>query len=119
MDGFPYREGQFYCEEVPLAQLAEEFGTPLWVYSKNELVGRFRELEQAFEPVKPVICYSVKANSNLSILKTMQEAGSSFDVVSGGELYRVQQAGADLGRVIFAGVGKTDDEIRLRSNPRF
>ncbi len=113
INGFPFRDGQYYCEDVPLAHLAEEFGTPLWVYSKNYLVGRFREIQQAFAAVNPVICYSVKANSNLSILKAMSEAGSSFDVVSGGELYRVKQAGADLGRVIFAGVGKTDDEIHL------
>ena len=97
MNGFPFRDGQFYCEDVPLAQLADEFGTPLWVYSKNELVGRFREIQEAFAQAEPVVCYSVKANGNLSILKTMHEAGSSFDVVSGGELYRVQRAGADLG----------------------
>ncbi len=113
MNGFPYRDGQFYCEDVPLAQVADEFGTPLWVYSKGYLIGRFREVQQAFAGVEPVICYSVKANANLSILKAMHEAGSSFDVVSGGELYRVQQAGADLGRVVFAGVGKTDEEIRF------
>src|SRR5580704_10068237 len=113
ISGFPFRDGQYYCEDVPLAHLAEEFGTPLWVYSKNYLVGRFREIQEAFSAVNPVICYSVKANSNLSILKAMSEAGSSFDVVSGGELYRVKEAGADLGRVIFAGVGKTDDEIHF------
>ena len=113
MDGFPFRDGQYYCEDIPLTQLAEEFGTPLWVYSKNYLVGRFREIQEAFAAVEPVVCYSVKANANLSILKVMQEAGSSFDVVSGGELYRVKEAGADLGRVIFAGVGKTDEEIRF------
>jgi diaminopimelate decarboxylase len=113
INGFPFRDGQYYCEDVPLAHLAEEFGTPLWVYSKNYLVGRFREIQEAFSAVNPVICYSVKANSNLSILKAMSEAGSSFDVVSGGELYRVKEAGADLGRVIFAGVGKTDDEIHF------
>lgn len=113
MNGFPYHDGQFYCEDVPLAQLAEEFGTPLWVYSKNYLLGRYREIQQAFSEVEPVACYSVKANGNLSILKAMHEAGSSFDVVSAGELYRVKQAGADLGRVIFAGVGKTDEEIRF------
>jgi diaminopimelate decarboxylase len=113
MDGFPFRDGQYYCEDVPLTQLAEEFGTPLWVYSKNYLVGRFREIQKAFSRVEPVICYSVKANANLSILRAMHEAGSSFDVVSGGELYRVKQAGAKLDRVIFAGVGKTDDEIRF------
>jgi diaminopimelate decarboxylase len=118
MDGFPYRDGQFYCEDVPLREIATQFGTPVWVYSKNYLLSRFREIQTAFADADPVICYSVKANANLTLLRTMHEAGSSFDIVSGGELYRVKQAGADLRRVIFAGVGKTDDEIRfaLESN---
>jgi diaminopimelate decarboxylase len=118
MDGFPYRDGEFYCEDVPLREIAAKFGTPVWIYSKNYLLARFREIQTAFAAADPVICYSVKANANLTLLRTMHEAGSSFDVVSGGELYRVEQAGADLGRVVFAGVGKTDDEIRfgLESN---
>lgn len=113
MEHFQYKNGRLYCEEVAVADLAAEFGTPLWVYSKATLVQRYREIQTAFAEVDPVICYSVKANSNLSILKIMQEVGSSFDVVSGGELYRVQQAGADTTKVVFAGVGKTDDEIRF------
>src|SRR5580704_7660230 len=118
MDGFPYRNNEFYCEDVSLREIAAKFGTPVWVYSKNYLLSRFREIQTAFAAAEPVICYSVKANANLTLLRTMHEAGSSFDVVSGGELYRVEQAGADLGRVVFAGVGKTDDEIRfgLESN---
>jgi diaminopimelate decarboxylase len=118
MDGFLFRGDEFHCEEVPLREIAAKFGTPVWVYSKNYLVGRFREIQTAFAAAEPVICYSVKANANLSLLRTMHEAGSSFDIVSGGELYRVKQAGADLRRVIFAGVGKTDEEIRfaLESN---
>jgi diaminopimelate decarboxylase len=118
MDGFPYRDGQLYCEDVPVERIADEHGTPVWIYSKSALLGRYGDIERAFADAQPVICYSVKANGNLALLKTMFEAGSSFDVVSGGELYRVQQAGADLSRVVFAGVGKTDDEIRfaLESN---
>lgn len=118
MERFEYRDGELYCEEVPVAQLVEEFGTPLWVYSKQSLIERYQEIREAFSEIEPVICFSVKANSNLSILKLMNEAGSSFDVVSGGELYRVKQAGADTKRVAFAGVGKTDEEIRfaLESN---
>jgi diaminopimelate decarboxylase len=118
MDGFPFRDGQFYCEDVPLRDIARQFGTPVWVYSKNYLLSRFREIQTAFAAAEPVICYSVKANANLTLLRTMHEAGSSFDIVSGGELYRVKEAGADLRRVIFAGVGKTDEEIRfaLESN---
>ncbi|MCA8995343.1 MAG: diaminopimelate decarboxylase [Planctomycetaceae bacterium] len=113
MDPFEYRGEQLYCEDVSVSQLAEEFGTPLWVYSQAKLVHEFQAIRDAFAAVDPVICYSVKANSNLSLLKILNEQGSSFDVVSGGELYRVREAGADTTRVVFAGVGKTDAEIRL------
>lgn len=113
MSGFQYRNGQLFCEGVSVAKLAEQHGTPLWIYSKSALVTRLNEIQTAFAEVDPVICYSVKANGNLSILKTMAEAGSSFDVVSGGELFRVKKAGADTTKVVFAGVGKTDDEIRF------
>jgi diaminopimelate decarboxylase len=113
MNAFQYRDGQLFCEDVQISDLAAEFGTPLWVYSKGQLLHQLGELQSAFSDVSTVLCYSVKANSNLTILKTMNEAGSSFDVVSGGELYRVKQAGADTTRVVFAGVGKTDTEIRF------
>lgn len=113
MNAFQYRDGELFCEDVRVADLAAEFGTPLWVYSKGQLLHQLGQLQEAFSDVSTVLCYSVKANSNLTILKTMNEAGSSFDVVSGGELYRVKEAGADTTRVVFAGVGKTDDEIRF------
>ena len=113
MSEFQYRNGELFCEDVPIKSLVEEFGTPVWIYSKSHLLSRLKQLQDAFAEVDPVICYSVKANSNLSILKTMNEAGASFDVVSGGELFRVKQAGADTTRVVFAGVGKTDEEIRF------
>ncbi len=113
MNAFEYRDGELFCEGVSIASLAEEFGTPLWVYSKAQLLHQLGQIQEAFAEVDPVICYSVKANGNLSILKTMDEAGASFDVVSGGELFRVKQAGADTSRVVFAGVGKTDEEIRF------
>jgi diaminopimelate decarboxylase len=113
MSPFQYRNQELHCEDVPVSRLAAEFGTPLWIYSKAYLLSRLREVQQAFAAAEPVLCYSVKANSNLTILKTMAEAGSSFDVVSGGELYRVKAAGADTSKVVFAGVGKTDDEIRF------
>jgi diaminopimelate decarboxylase len=112
MNAFQYRDGRLFCEDVPVAGLAEEFGTPTWVYSKAQFLHQLSQIQTAFAEVDPVICYSVKANSNLSILKLMSEAGASFDVVSGGELFRVKQAGADTKNVVFAGVGKTDDEIR-------
>lgn len=113
MNTFEYRDGQLYCEDVAVADLAAEYGTPLYIYSKAQLLHQLGQIQEAFAEADPVICYSVKANSNLAVLKTMNEAGSSFDVVSGGELFRVQKAGADTTRVVFAGVGKTDDEIRF------
>ncbi len=118
MNPFPYIHGELYCEDVPVSRLATEFGTPLWIYSKAYLLHQLRQIQTAFAAVDPVLCYSVKANSNLGILKTMAEAGSSFDVVSGGELYRVKAAGADTTKVVFAGVGKTDDEIRFALESR-
>lgn len=112
MDTFQYRDGQLFCEDVAISDLVQQFGTPLWVYSRAKLVHEFKAIRNAFAEVDPVICYSVKANSNLSLLKLLNEEGSSFDVVSGGELFRVREAGADPTRVVFAGVGKTDSEIR-------
>lgn len=113
MTPFNYRDGELFCEEIPVSRLAREFGTPCWIYSKAMLLHQLKQVQEAFAAVQPVICYSVKANSNLGILKVMRDAGSSFDVVSGGELYRVKQAGADTAKVVFAGVGKTDAEIQF------
>jgi diaminopimelate decarboxylase len=112
MEPFTYRNGQLYCEEVPVAKMADQFGTPLYVYSQNAILGTLNALKTAFAEVDPLICYSVKANSNLGILKVMAEHGSAFDVVSAGELYRVQLAGGASEKTVFAGVGKTDVEIR-------
>jgi diaminopimelate decarboxylase len=111
MDHFHYRDNQLYCDEVPISQLAETYGTPLYVYSQGAIVGALKALQAAFAELEPLVCYSVKANSNLAILKVMAEQGSGFDVVSGGELLRVEKAGGPLGRTVFAGVGKTDEEI--------
>src|SRR5438093_2588866 len=111
MDHFHYRDGQLYCEDIPVAELAERYSTPLYVYSRASILGTLKTLQEAFAAVDPLVCYSVKANSNLGILKLLAEHGSGFDVVSGGELYRVQQAGGLPGRIVFAGVGKTDEEI--------
>jgi diaminopimelate decarboxylase len=113
MDHFHYVDRELFCEEVSVERLAAEYGTPLWIYSKRTLLHHLTQIQTAFAELDPVICYSVKANSNLGILKVMRDAGSSFDVVSGGEMYRVKAAGADTSKVVFAGVGKTDDEIRF------
>lgn len=111
MSHFHYAARELHCESVPVSKIADEFGTPLWVYSQAAILEQFNALKTAFAEADPTICYSVKANSNLSILKLLNDAGSSFDIVSGGELHRVKQAGADTERVCFAGVGKTDPEI--------
>ncbi len=111
MEPCQYRDRQLYCEDVPVAELAARFGTPLYVYSQSAILETLKSLRSAFADVDPLICYSVKANSNLGILKVMAEHGSGFDVVSGGELHRVKLAGGDPERTVFAGVGKTDDEI--------
>lgn len=111
MEPFPYHGQQLYCEEIPVVELANRFGTPLYVYSQSAILDTLRSLQTAFADLDPLICYSVKANSNLGVLRVMAEHGSGFDVVSAGELYRVQRAGGDASKTVFAGVGKTDDEI--------
>lgn len=112
MDHFTYRNGVLHCEDVPVPALAAEYGTPLFVYSEATLVRHLTEIQKAFAPADPVICYSVKTNGNLSICKLMAEHGSGFDVTSGGELYRALRAGSNGAKIVFAGVGKTDAEMR-------
>src|SRR5438034_7339593 len=118
MDHFLYQNRTLHCEQIPLSALAEKYGTPLYVYSKATLLHHLRELQQAFAAVEPLICYSIKTNPNLSICRLMSEAGAGFDVTSGGELYRALTAGGMGAKIVFAGVGKTDDELRygLESN---
>src|SRR5947209_8455277 len=111
MDHFQYRDGRLYCEDTPVDELAREYGTPLYVYSRGMFLEALKTLQDAFAAVDPLVCYSVKANSNLGILRVLAEHGSGFDVVSGGELVRVREAGGDPGKTVFAGVGKTDEEI--------
>ena len=112
MEPFHYRDGQLYCEDIPAAELADRFGTPLYVYSQSSFLGTLKALQSAYAGVDPLVCYSVKANSNLGVLKVMAAHGSGFDVVSAGELHRVRVAGGDPGKTVFAGVGKTDEEIQ-------
>jgi diaminopimelate decarboxylase len=111
MHGFHYVGNQLYCEGVRLAALAARFGTPLYVYSQATLEDHFRKLAAAMDPVDHLICFSVKSNSNQSVLRVLAALGSGFDVVSGGELRRVIAAGGDPRRCAFAGVGKTEAEI--------
>src|SRR4051794_36588052 len=109
---FFYSNGILACEDVSLGQIAEEYGTPSYVYSKKAIVSRFRRYRQALEGLRHRVCFAVKANSNLAVLATLAKEGAGFDIVSGGELYRVLGAGADPGSVVFSGVGKTEAEIR-------
>ena len=112
MDYFSYRERVLHCEDVPVRLLAETYGTPLWVYSKRTLLHHLGQLQKAFAAVPTLICYSIKTNPNLGICRLMAEAGAGFDVTSGGELYRALEAGGVGGKIVFAGVGKTDEELR-------
>jgi diaminopimelate decarboxylase len=112
-DAFSYRVGTLFCEDVPLPHIAELYGTPAYVYSKTAIINRFRAYETALAGLQHRICYSVKANSNLAILAALAAEGAGFDIVSGGELYRVLAAGGNPRSVVFSGVGKTEAEIRF------
>lgn len=111
MPPFRFAGASLHCESVSLTRLAEEFGTPLYVYSASAIRENYRRLARAFAPLRPRICYAVKANDNLAILRLLRDEGAGFDVVSGGELFRALAAGAEARRVVFAGVGKTDPEL--------
>ena len=118
MHSFHYRENQLHCEEVDLARVAQEFGTPLYVYSAGTILDHYRRLDAALAPLDHLVCYAVKANSNGAILKLLSEQGSGFDIVSGGELFRVLAAGGNPQRCTFAGVGKSQDEIEYALDQR-
>src|SRR5437763_4766515 len=118
MHSFRYRDGQLHCEDVDLARVAEKFGTPLYIYSAGTILDHYRRLDAALAPLDHLICYAVKANSNRAILKLLAEEGAGFDIVSGGELYRVLAAGGDPARCTFAGVGKSREEIEYALEER-
>ncbi len=111
MNHFHERRGSLWAEEVPLSRIAEEVGTPTYVYSSATLRRHLSVVQAAFEAVPTVVCYSVKANSTLAVLKLFADAGSGFDIVSHGELARVLAAGGDAKKVVFSGVGKREDEM--------
>jgi diaminopimelate decarboxylase len=118
MHDFRYYGKKLFCEGVAVDALAKKFGTPLYVYSQHTLADHFQKLDRALAPLDHWICFAMKANSNLSVLRTLANLGSAFDVVSAGELQRVIAAGGDLGKCVFAGVAKTEAEIEfaLRHN---
>src|SRR5207253_9198246 len=111
MHDFRYVGGKLYCEGIAVENLARKFGTPLYVYSQKTLTDHFQKLDRAMTGVDHLICFAVKSNSNLSVLRTLARLGSGFDIVSGGELQRVIAAGGDPRKCVFAGVGKTEEEI--------
>ena len=108
---FRYVDNTFYCENVPLADIAKAAGTPAYVYSSEIILDNFRAYDEGFGNLAHTVCYAVKANSSLGILSLLAEAGSGFDIVSAGELFRVLQAGGDPKKVVFSGVGKTASEV--------
>ena len=108
---FAYSQNDYYCEQVPLADLAHHTGTPAYVYSSQAILENYAAYTQAFGAVPHTVCYAVKANSSLAILSLLAKSGAGFDIVSGGELYRVLQAGGDPSKVVFSGVGKTAAEV--------
>jgi len=111
MDYFNYKNGRLLAENVDVEEVAAEVGTPVYVYSKATFIDHLQKIQKAYSQPDTTICYSVKACGNINILKFMADAGSGFDIVSGGELYRVRQASGDCSKVVYAGVGKTDKEI--------
>ncbi|HZT31669.1 MAG TPA: diaminopimelate decarboxylase [Bryobacteraceae bacterium] len=110
---FAYSASDLYCESVPLADIAHRVGTPAYVYSSQAILGNFRAYHEAFGDLPHNVCYAVKANGSLAILALLAKAGAGFDIVSGGELYRVLKAGGDPAKVVFSGVGKTADEVEF------
>src|SRR5512135_2995884 len=116
MHHFQYKGDELYAEEVAVSDIAAKVGTPVYIYSHATLERHFKAMDEAFAEVPHTICYSMKANSNLSVLKTFFGLGGGVDIVSGGELYRALVAGVDPLKVVYSGVGKKDDEIEYALN---
>src|SRR5690554_7040588 len=112
MDHFNYRDGELYAEDVPVAQIAERFGTPAYVYSRATLERHFKAYDNALAGRPHLVCYAVKANSNLAVLNVLARLGAGFDIVSVGELERVIAAGGDPKKAVFSGVGKQSAEMK-------
>lgn len=112
MDAFSYREGELFAEDVALSAIAARFATPTYVYSRAHIEERYRSYTDALEGVSHLVCFAVKANSNLAVLNVLARLGAGFDIVSGGELERVLAAGGRADRVVFSGVGKTREDMR-------
>ncbi len=118
MHSFEYRDERLHCEDVDLSRVAAKFGTPTYVYSAGTILDHYIRLDAALAPLDHLICYAVKANSNRAILKLLVDAGAGFDIVSGGELFRVLAAGGNPAKCTFAGVGKSREEIEYALDQR-
>ncbi|MGE0267201.1 MAG: diaminopimelate decarboxylase [Candidatus Omnitrophota bacterium] len=116
MHDFKFKNNELYCESVKVSLIAEKIGTPCYVYSHNTLVDHFTKIQNAFKDIQPLICFAMKSNDNLAVLKTLINHGAGFDIVSVGELKKVLLAGADPKKIVFASVGKTEEEITLAIN---
>ena len=118
-DDFSYISGELCAEQIPIAELAEKYGTPFYVYSHAALTRQFSSFSNAFSSVSHLVCFAMKSNSNIAILRLFSGMGGGLDIVSGGELYRAVKAGVPGERIVFAGVGKSDEEIEyaLIENP--
>lgn len=112
MHNFEYRQGELYCEQVPVSQIAKQVGTPCYIYSHATLIRHIEAYDSAFKNIPHLIAFAMKANSNLAILRLMAKEGNGVDIVSGGELFRALKAGVPASKIVFAGVGKNADEIR-------
>lgn len=112
MDHFAYKNGRLHCEDVPVADIADSAGTPCYIYSRATLLHHYDRLAEAFSPLKPLICYSIKSCANLAVIRLLKDRGAGMDLVSGGELHRAMAARVDPSMCVYAGVGKTDAEIR-------
>ncbi len=112
MHFFQHKDGQLFCEEVPVEEIAREVGTPFYLYSHRTLERHFRVFDESLQGLPHLVCYSAKANSSLAVIRTFVKLGAGVDVVSGGEIFRALRAGADARKIVFSGVGKTPEEIR-------
>src|SRR5688572_28915197 len=111
LDHFPYRNGALTAQGVPLSEIADFTGTPVYVYNAEAFLSPLRELQAGLAGVDHLVCFAVKSNSNIAVLKLLMEAGAGMDLVSGGELFRAQMAGVPGNRIVLSGVGKTPGEM--------
>ena len=112
MHYFKYKSKRLYCENVDIQSIADKVGTPFYLYSHKALIDHYRKIKEAFKSIEPIICFSMKSNSNLSVCKALVKAGSGLDIVSGGELFKAKKIGVNPKKIVYASVGKTASEIK-------